>query len=719
MKIASIQGKIAAVAGICLLISAVTLIGYALFSANENETLVSNRVGTLVEKQASDALLTLAQERAGSIATEFSHALDITKTLANSFDLVHSETRPVNISRAEVNNILYNVLTRYTNLNGTYSCWEPNALDGRDADFVGANDGNNKETGRFTPYWTRNAAGHIAVQPLVEYDTDTKHPNGVLKGGWYIGPKNTLKPSVLDPIPYIVQGKQVWLATISAPIVENGKFYGVVGADYDLTFVQQLATNLQKELYNATAEVTIVSYQGLVVASSSQPDKIGQPLAQVVGDARAQKAIERIQKGETLLENDQEAKKMRVLAPITLGDTGKPWAVMINVPQEQVLAEAMALSNELAENSRSDVFWQFAVGIGVTVVALVALWLSAGSIARPISEAASVARTIRLGDFSKRMQYQSGDEVGQLADALNEMSASLNDRAGLAKRISEGDLTVNVELASSNDQLGQALREMVAHLSQLVRQIQDTSQSIADNSTQVSNLSEVLSDGAMQSASSITQMGAAMVEISSQTSANADNADKANRFSNESTTAAEKGASHMEEMVAAMKAIHDSGERIHQIINAIDEITAQTNLLALNAAIEAARAGDAGRGFAVVADEVRQLAQRSADAASDAAKLIDESSANTQSGIAISQRTAEALTQIRASTAEVSALVANIAVASEEQVQGINETTTGLNQVDGVTQRNSENAMACKESASELLRQSTQLKNLVARFKVN
>ena len=718
MKIASIQGKIAAVAGICLLVSAVTLIGYALYSSDENENLVSSRVGSLVEKQASDALLTLAQERAGTIATEFEHALDITQTLASNFDLVHSSTHPVQISRSEVNNILYNVLTQYKDLNGTYSCWEPNALDGRDAEFTGGNQGSHPDNGRFTPYWTRNSAGNIAVQALVEYDTDARHPNGVLKGGWYSGPKSTLKPSVLDPIPYVVQGKQVWLATISAPIVENDTFYGVVGVDYDLDFVQKLTSKLQQELYDGNSEVSIVSYQGLIVASSKHPDQIGQPLAQVVGDATAQKTIARIQQGKAVLDNDKDSKEMKVLAPIVLGKTGKPWAIMINVPKERVLAEAISLADELAENGRSDVFWQFVVGIVVTVAALIALWLSAGTIARPIREAANVARIIRSGDFSQRMSYNSGDEVGQLADALNQMSNGLSERAALAKQISEGDLTVHVELASDNDQLGKALKEMVHHLSQLVSQIQLTADDIASNSTQVSDLSEVLSDGAMQSASSITQMGAAMVEIASQTSANADNATKANSFSNDSRSAADKSASHMEEMVAAMRAIHDSGERIHQIINSIDEITAQTNLLALNAAIEAARAGDAGRGFAVVADEVRQLAQRSADAASDAAKLIDESSSNTQSGIDISHRTAEALTQIRSSTEEVSALVAQIAVASEEQVQGINETTEGLNQVDGVTQRNSENANACKQSAAELQRQATQLNELVARFKV-
>ncbi|MDF0534202.1 methyl-accepting chemotaxis protein [Shewanella sp. A32] len=629
---------------------------------------------------------------------------------------MHANSGAVQLSRRSVNEILRNVLTKNKNLNGTYSCWEPNGLDGRDSDFIGSEDGNNPQTGRFTPYWTRNAQGNIAVQPLVEYDTDSRHPNGVLKGGWYSTPRSTLQQNVLDPIPYIVQGKQVWLATISSPIVSNGKFYGVVGVDYDLTFVQTLTNKLQQELYSGSGKVSIISYQGLLVASSSHAQDIGQPLSKIMSSDQADSLIKQVQQGESRVWSDSE--NMSVLAPIVMGNTGKPWAVMISVPKAQVLAEALALNDELSANSKSTTTWQFVVGIVVTLLALAALWVAAGNIARPIRRAVDLALTIKDGDFSQKMEHKSADEVGQLSSALNQMCTSLLQRAMLAKQISEGDLTVDVALASERDQLGLALREMVSHLSQLVSQIQRSADSIGSSSSQVSHLSEVLSDGAMQSASSITQMGAAMVEISSQTNANADNADKANRISRESTTAAETGSEHMGEMVAAMEAIHASGERIHQIINAIDEITSQTNLLALNAAIEAARAGDAGRGFAVVADEVRQLAKRSADAASDAAKLIDESSANTQSGIEISRRTAEALEQIRRSTGEVSELVASITIASEEQVQGINETTTGLNQVDGVTQRNSENARDCKNSAAELLQEATQLKQLLQRFKV-
>lgn len=117
-------------------------------------------------------------------------------------------------------------------------------------------------TGRFTPYWTRSADGKIAVQPLVEYDTNDKHPNGVLKGGWYIGPRDTQRESVLGPLSYIVQGKQVWLATMSVPIIVDGKFIGVAGADYDLDFVQKISLQVDKELFGGKGEVAIIVIKG-------------------------------------------------------------------------------------------------------------------------------------------------------------------------------------------------------------------------------------------------------------------------------------------------------------------------------------------------------------------------------------------------------------------------------------------------------------------------
>jgi methyl-accepting chemotaxis protein len=178
------------------------LVGYSLYTARTNQQHVNDRVSKLLETRSLDGLKNLASNYAGKIRAEFDVALDAARTMANIFTLSkEKENGGLLLGRDQINAILLKVLNDNPNFNGTYSCWEPNALDGRDGEFRTGQDGNNKLTGRFTPYWNRDEQGKIAVQPLVEYDTRDRHPNGVLKGGWYINPSENHTESVLDPFP--------------------------------------------------------------------------------------------------------------------------------------------------------------------------------------------------------------------------------------------------------------------------------------------------------------------------------------------------------------------------------------------------------------------------------------------------------------------------------------------------------------------------------------
>jgi len=720
MKIRSIQMKISLIAGCCLLAAACILVGYGLVASKRTQSLVGERVSGMVSEGTLDSLKHLAGMQAGRIQSRFDVALDAARTMAHTFALAKQSDaygRSVNLGRDQINAILLNVLKNNPEFNGTYSCWEPNALDGRDGDFRTGRDGNNNETGRFTPYWTRDAAGNIAVQALVEYDSNDKHPNGVAKGGWYIGPRDTLKESVLDPIPYIVQGKQVWLATLSVPVVANGRFYGVAGADYNLEFVEELSQAVDGQLFDGQGEVAIVSNMGLIVAHSERPELIGQPFS-AAGNANWDKTLAAIQAGEAVAEVNEQTGRVEAFAPIELGRTGKPWAVMIGVDKGVVLAHATALDEDLGRRGSVGAMMQVGVGLLVTAGAIVFLWFAAGGIARPIRAAAKLAENIQAGDFSQRMTHSSEDEVGQLARSLDAMTVSLAGKVTLAEKISNGDLDVNVKLASDRDQLGKALQNMVAKLRELVTQVQSGADLIAGGAMQVADASQTLSQGATESAASLEEISASMTEMASQTRLNAENAQQANSLSSGAKNAAEHGNKLMQELVQAMTDIEQSGQDITKIIKVIDEIAFQTNLLALNAAVEAARAGQHGKGFAVVAEEVRNLAARSAEAAKETALLIEGSSAKTHKGSEIAEKTAASLKGIVAGAAKVSGLVAEIAAASKEQASGLDEVTQGLGQIDQVTQNNTASAEESAASAQDLSDQAARLQRLVAQFRV-
>ncbi len=719
MKLKSIQLKITLIAGACLLVTAGALVAYSLISAANTQQMTTERVSELQQKSALDQLKNLAGEQAGKVQAKFDIALDAARTMAHTFEVGKQpgpNGQPVlQLGRDQLNAILLNVLEKNPEFNGTYSCWEPNALDGRDGQFATGKDGNNAVTGRFTPYWNRDANGNIAVQPLVEYDTYDKHPNGVLKGGWYITPREKHVESVLDPFPYIVQGRKVWLTTLSVPVMVDDKFYGVAGTDYDLTFVQQLSEKVDKGLMNGQGEVAIISYDGLVVAHSEKPELIGQHFKAALADGW-ESALKAVQAGESLASMDEASGMATALAAIELGRTGRPWSVMIRIADDVILAEAHALDAALEARSDSAALWQGSVGVIVTLIALALVWLAARSIARPIRAAAALADTIGAGDLSQRLQIESADEVGQLSTALNAMADGLEQKAQIAEQVANGDLTMNVDLASDKDVLGRALRKMVDRLNDLLGQVQTASQQIGSGSTQVSDASQALSQGATQSAASLEEITASMTEMASQTKLNAENAGQANSLSKGAKNAANRGSSLMTDLVNAMGDINRSGEDIAKIIKVIDEIAFQTNLLALNAAVEAARAGQHGKGFAVVAEEVRNLAGRSAKAAKETAELIENSAEKTRHGNNIVEKTEAALKGIVAGTTKVSDLVAEIAAASNEQSEGISQVTQGLNQIDQVTQQNTANAEESAAASEELASQSTLLQQMLGQF---
>lgn len=290
--------------------------------------------------------------------------------------------------------------------------------------------------------------------------------------------------------------------------------------------------------------------------------------------------------------------------------------------------------------------------------------------------------------------------------------------SAVAKRISEGDLTVSIDHVSQ-DEVGEllvCLKTMQRKLTDILGDMQGGPDAIAHGSHEISCGIDDLSQRTQEQAAALEETASSMEQMTSTVKQNSDNASRANQLAMSAREQAERGGSVVSEAVSAMQDINRSSHKISEIIGVIDEIAFQTNLLALNAAVEAARAGDQGRGFAVVASEVRSLAQRSAGAAKEIKELIQDSGGKVEAGSALVDRSGATLKEIMESIKKVSDIVAEISAASHEQSAGIEQVNNAVMQMDEVTQQNAalvEQTAAASYSMSE---QATQLRDRLGYF---
>jgi methyl-accepting chemotaxis protein len=247
----------------------------------------------------------------------------------------------------------------------------------------------------------------------------------------------------------------------------------------------------------------------------------------------------------------------------------------------------------------------------------------------------------------------------------------------------------------------------------IIKGMNEGADRVAITSGQVSAASHSLAQGSSEQAASIEETSSSLEEMSSMTRQNAENAMQADNLMKETNQVVKKANADMSNLTSSMEEISVASQETSKIVKTIDEIAFQTNLLALNAAVEAARAGEAGAGFAVVADEVRNLALRSAEAAKNTADLIESTVKKIGGGVELVTTASDAFSEVATSAAKVGSLVGEIAAASSEQAQGIEQVNIAVNEMDKITQQTAASAEESASASEVMNAQAEQMKELV------
>lgn len=344
----------------------------------------------------------------------------------------------------------------------------------------------------------------------------------------------------------------------------------------------------------------------------------------------------------------------------------------------------------------------------------------------PVEEIEKAAVEMAGGSLHVKLDYQSEDEFGSLADSMRmlcgNISIIIDDMGKLLGGLSEGNFQVKSDCldryVGDYVPIFNYMKGVRDRLNETLLSINSAAGMVAEGSVQLSEGARVLAESSMEQAGAVEELTATVEDVSGMAQTNAEEAENAYKQVAAAEHEADQSQKNLLDLTDAMKGINDTSLKIQDIITTIEDIASQTNLLSLNASIEAARAGEAGRGFAVVADQIGKLASDSAQSAVNTKQLIVQCIDEIQQGNEIMAKTVQGIENVLESIKLFESVARNSSDTSRQQADMLNQIQQGIEQISVSVQTNSAAAEETSATSRELSGHADHLKGEVNKFKL-
>ncbi|MBG4740430.1 methyl-accepting chemotaxis protein [Pseudomonas aeruginosa] len=707
----SIQWKITLLAGLCLLGVVALLVGLSVYRMQHSSVLVKSASTQMLDESARLRLEARGELQALRIQRYFMDAFQYGKGFSRQILFLRDQAQKRFLDaydlREDLTRQVRTALAANPEVLGLYVVFEPNALDGKDELFVDQPALGSNDKGRFSLYWAQATPGQLESESMIESElADTSSgPSGAAYNAWYTCPKESGQPCVLDPYFDKVGERQLLMTSIAFPLELDGKVIGVMGLDINLSNLQALSEQGNRELYDGVGQVGILSPAGLFAGNSRDAGLLGKNLAKA-DPQHAGELLQLLAAGKSRLFNEND--DLKVLQPLQPIPGAKPWGVLLEVPKSALLGPALALERQLDDMRREGTWVELGLGLGAAVLGLLVLWLSARGVTRPILGVAHMLRDIASGegDLTQRLPHTGRDELGELAGWFNRFLDKLQPIIRDVKVSVRDARSTADQSAAISSQTSAGMQQQFREIDQVAtasHEMTATAQDVARSAAQAAD--------AARGADQATRDGLALID--------------------RTTQSIDSLAANLTSAMGQVEQLASSSEEIGSVLEVIRAIAEQTNLLALNAAIEAARAGDAGRGCAVGADEVRNLARRTQDSVEQIRGVIEGLQQGTRAVVDAmhgSHRQAQgsveqvdeavaALQRIGEAVTVINDMNLQIASAAEEQSSVAEEINRNVAAIRDVTESLSSQAEESAQVSQSLNRLANHQQGLMEQFK--